>query len=96
MWALASSTTHLDICLRIAEEGRSRKLPYSFGIVYDELCRQQWAESARAGVVGFSADSVCLGIDRDIVSKVEAVMTQRKAVTQQSSKGQVCVVHLGL
>lgn len=96
MWSLASSLTHIDICLRLAEEARARKLPLGFGILYDELCRKQWAEAARAGVAGFSVDTACLGIDRDIVSRAEALQSQRMAPTKpapQQGKAQVCFVY---
>ena len=79
MWSLASSLTHLDLCLRVGEEGRAKGQPFVLASKYDELCRKQWAEAARAGVHGFSVDLMCLGIDRDFISRAEALLTAKSS-----------------
>ena len=76
-WSLASSMAHLDICLRIGEENRMRGKSPHLAIEYDEVTRQRWAEMARAGVVGFDIDSVCLGIDTDARESAEVLLEQR-------------------
>ena len=37
MWDLAAALTHMDVCHRVGEEAKARKLPYYLGVVYDEV-----------------------------------------------------------
>ena len=78
MWSLAASLTHLDLCLRVGEEGRAKKQPFLLAMRYDEFCRKNWSELARAGVHGFNINLTCLGIDRDIVSRAESSLVVAK------------------
>ena len=51
-------------------------------MVYDEIARKAWAEQARSGVPGFDVNSVCLGIDKNLLQTVEALLKLRKPVAQ--------------
>ena len=106
MWKLSAALTHMDICFRVGEEGRAKKLPYFFAVVYDQVrqrryvwrnfisdsqvCRKHWAENARAGVVGFDINSECLAIDRDLRDRAEAVVLQWAASANAQRKVGYC------
>ena len=91
-WALASCLTHFDLCLRIGEEARTRKLPPYLAVVYDDMCRRQWAEMSRAGVDGFDVNVACLSIDKDILARAEVKVAQQdKSGKQKAVESVACL-----
>ena len=55
------------------------------------MARQEWAERARQGVVGFDVDHVSLGIDKTIFDRAGKLIQQRQ-LTNKPQSSQVCVV----
>ena len=84
-WNLSSALAHYDICLRVAEEARTRGKPQWLGVKYDEVCRKEWAELARANVSGFDVNKVCLTMDKELVTRAEASVPQ--STREKSSYG---------
>ena len=60
-----SAETHFAECLQIAEEGRKKKLGVQLGVVYDQLCRYQWAENAARRLEGFDVNEAASKRDEE-------------------------------
>ena len=70
-WPLHASMKHKDNCLRIANEaGPTRK--HWLALVYDELCRKEWARRAYCEP-DFDIAAECARIDTDLRDRAEHV-----------------------
>ena len=52
-----------------------------------QVCRRHWSEHSRAGVVGFDVNTQCLSLDKDLLSRAEALVAQ-KGVGSSTGQGQ--------
>ena len=77
---------HLDNCLRIGHEAQARKLNATLALVYDDVCRQQWASMARSGVSGFSVDIASLAIDSNLLARAEILVLAKDKRSQNNAR----------
>ena len=84
-WPLHASMKHKDNCLRIANEaGPTRK--HWLALVYDELCRKEWARRAYCEP-DFDIAVECARIDTDLRDRAEHVYDNK--VRESKSTGGV-------
>ena len=62
---LGAAENHFAECMAIADEGRKKNQGVHLGVVYDELCRRQWAESSLKRLEGFDVNAKASRRDED-------------------------------